>query len=255
MIRGVLAALVILFGTLSASAQDWPTKSVRIIVPFAPGGMVDAVARLMATRFILVRHAETIWNSEERMQGWLDPPLSERGLQQAALVAERLKEEHIDAIYASPQERARTTADCIARHHSLPVQLDERLREQFLGALQGLTSAEVAARFPERVAQFRSTARWVQVADEETMDHLSERVCGCCQEMIARHAEQTVVVVSHGGALNRLLITWLGIDAQRRSMFDLFNASITRISTDGVYYRVRCINDTQHLQSLPQNHA
>ncbi|MCA1554742.1 MAG: histidine phosphatase family protein, partial [Chloroflexi bacterium] len=161
----------------------------------------------MTTRFILVRHGESTWNSEERIQGWLDPPLSQRGVQQAELVGERLRTETIDAVYASPQERARATAEHIARHHALPVQLDDRLREQFLGALQGLTTAEIASRFPERTASYRSSPLWSRVADEESVEQLSQRVCGCCCEMIERHHHQTVVVVSHGGALNRLLIT------------------------------------------------
>ncbi len=208
----------------------------------------------MATRFILVRHAETAWNNEGRMQGWLDAPLNERGIAQAALVGERLANEHIDAIYASPLQRARDTAEQIARPHQISVQLDDRLREQYLGVLQGLTGEQVQARFAERVAQYRSTAHWVQVADEETMDQLAERVCACCDELIARHPNQTVVIVSHGGALNRLLISWLGINVRRRSMFDLYNCSITRVSTDGATCRVHCVNDIQHLQTLDINH-
>src|SRR5207302_46661 len=97
----------------------------------------------LATQLLLIRHGESTWNREGRVQGWLDPPLSERGIQQAARLAERLRDEPLDALYASPQQRARATAQAIADIKGLPLQLDDRLREHRLGGIQGLTPVDL----------------------------------------------------------------------------------------------------------------
>jgi len=206
----------------------------------------------MATDLLLIRHAETTWNSEGRVQGWLDPPLNERGLLQAELLAERLSHEHADAIYASPLRRARVTAECIGRALNLPVQLDDRLREHYLGEIQGLTGKEIEAKFPDHITRARMSNRWVSVPGEESLELFSARVCACCDENMGSHPNQTIIIVSHGGAINRLLIHWLGIDMSRHSPFQLHNTSIRRVSYDAIRFRVHSLNDTYHLARLSE---
>ena len=94
------------------------------------------------TEFIVVRHGETAWNAQGRIQGHLDSPLNEEGLAQALLVGDRLAREPFAHLYSSDLGRALQTAQPIADHSGRPARIDARLRERNLGVFQGLTGAE-----------------------------------------------------------------------------------------------------------------
>src|SRR5262245_20482819 len=103
------------------------------------------------TDFLLARHGETDWNREHRVQGHTDVPLNAAGLGQARVLAERLADVSLEAIYASDLERARATAEAVARSQGLEVQVDPDLREKHFGSWEGLTDVEIAQRFPDAV--------------------------------------------------------------------------------------------------------
>lgn len=105
------------------------------------------------TRLLLLRHGETAWNAETRIQGQLDIALNERGLWQAERLAQALAGEDLAAVYSSDLLRAHATAAALARHHGLPVLADAALRERGFGRFEGLTYAEIEARFPELLRQ------------------------------------------------------------------------------------------------------
>jgi probable phosphoglycerate mutase len=107
------------------------------------------------TRIVAVRHGETVWNAEMRMQGQLDTALSERGRRQAARAAEALAGEGIEAIVSSDLVRAFDTAAAIADRVGLPVATDPGLRERSFGMFQGYTYAEIDARWPDQAARWR----------------------------------------------------------------------------------------------------
>ena len=201
----------------------------------------------MPTELLLIRHGESVWNREGRVQGWLDPPLSDKGLQQAASLAERLRGWPLAAIYASPLERARVTAEMIGKAAEVRVTLDDRLREHRLGAIQGLTGSEIRAKYPEQFALAGRTNRWVPAPDEEPVTEFMERVRAAGDDVIARHAGQMVALVSHGGSINRLLMAWLGIDPLRHPPFHVDNASLTHVRVSEALIQVRILNDTSHL--------
>jgi probable phosphoglycerate mutase len=151
------------------------------------------------TTLLLARHGETDWNSERRWQGHADQPLNERGREQAREIAAELAGRRIDAIYASDLWRARETAEIVAERLGLPVGLERDLREVDVGEWSGLVHTEIETRFPEG---FR---RWQQGlhgwADGETYDAMGVRVVGALRAIAARHPGETVLVVSHGGAI------------------------------------------------------
>lgn len=97
---------------------------------------------------LLIRHGETAWNAERRLQGQLDIPLNPHGLRQAAALAAALRHEAIDAVIASDLQRARQTAQALATARALPLRLDPALRERCYGAFEGLLYADIAAQFP-----------------------------------------------------------------------------------------------------------
>ncbi|HEY5115239.1 MAG TPA: histidine phosphatase family protein, partial [Nakamurella sp.] len=107
------------------------------------------------TRVVLARHGETLWHAENRYAGVSDVPLTLRGRQQAAFLANWAGAAGLDAVWASPLSRSRQTAAVCAKVCDLSVRVDERLREVDFGAGEGLTTGEMAARFPAALQAFR----------------------------------------------------------------------------------------------------
>jgi broad specificity phosphatase PhoE len=142
----------------------------------------------MVTTLLLVRHGETDWNAEGRLQGHTDRPLNEHGRRQAKDLAERLAGEGADAIYTSDLVRAKETAEIVGERLGLTVVVDPDLREKDWGTWEGLTG-------DERVH--------VELVGESTEDH-RDRVMGAIRGIVARHPAQRIVVVTHGGSLRRI---------------------------------------------------
>ena len=140
------------------------------------------------TVLLLVRHGETDWNAAGRLQGHTDRPLNDYGRRQAKELAERLAGEGADAIYASDLVRAKETAEIVGERLGLTVAVDPDLREKDWGTWEGLTG-------DERVH--------VEFEGESTEDH-RDRVMGAVRRIVARHPEQRIVVVTHGGSLRRI---------------------------------------------------
>jgi len=149
------------------------------------------------TTLILVRHGETDWNFERRVQGHSDRPLNEKGRAQAHDLAEALAGEQLDAVYSSDLVRAHETARIVAERHRLEVTVVPDLREKNFGTWEGFTDDEIVARFPE--------ARGGPWGDAETSEDLSERVLAALQRIADAHAGERVLVVSHGGSMRSAL--------------------------------------------------
>ena len=110
----------------------------------------------MSTTILLIRHGETPWNAERRLQGHIDIALNDTGLQQAAALGQALAGEPLAAVLSSDLQRARQTAQAVASLHDLPVQADPLLRERCYGAFEGLLYADIAAQYPHEYAQWQS---------------------------------------------------------------------------------------------------
>jgi broad specificity phosphatase PhoE len=147
------------------------------------------------TTLLLVRHGETDWNAEGRLQGHTDRPLNDHGRRQAKDLADRLADEGADAIYASDLSRARETAEIVGTRLGLPVVIDADLREKDWGSWEGLTGDERAH---------------VEQVGESTEAH-RDRVMRAVRRIVERHPGQRVVVVTHGGSLRRVQASLNGI--------------------------------------------
>jgi len=200
---------------------------------------------------LLLRHGETDWNSEGRMQGHSDTPLNANGIAQAHQLAARVaSEESFAAMYASPLARARVTAEIIAQQCNLTPLLDDRLKEQCLGDLEGLTGTEFEQRFPEVLAAWRADPLQTPLPGQEKRDAFQQRVQAFLADLQARHADGTrVAVVTHGGTIGMMLATLIGLDIGKRFPFWLDNASISHVDLSGGRVRVRLLNDTCHLRN------
>jgi 2,3-bisphosphoglycerate-dependent phosphoglycerate mutase len=151
-----------------------------------------------ATTIVLVRHGETDWNRDGRVQGHSDTPLNETGLLQAAELADVLRADGFSAVYSSDLARARSTAAPVADRYSLEVTPHSGLRERHFGTWEGLRDVEIAERFPTAVAD----GRW---GDGETSEEMTQRVLDTLLGIARDHPGETVLVVSHGGPIRAVL--------------------------------------------------
>jgi broad specificity phosphatase PhoE len=140
------------------------------------------------TELLLVRHGETDWNAEGKLQGHTDRPLNDFGRRQAQALADRLAGESIDAVYASDLSRARETAEILGAKLGLPVLVDPDLREKNWGNWEGLTSDE----------------RLHIEFEGETSEAHRDRTLSAVQRIVERHPDGRIVVVTHGGSLRRI---------------------------------------------------
>lgn len=186
------------------------------------------------TEVVVVRHGETPWNVERRVQGWEDIPLNETGIRQAQALARHLARarhhgNHIDAIYSSDLQRARMTAEIVGQTLTLPVIVEEGVRERHFGVLQGLVFSTMEVHQPEATRIWKSRDPDAILPEGESLRRFHERVTQAIDAIAARHVGQRVMVVSHGGAMD---IIWrhakqASLQAPREA--ELLNASINRI--------------------------
>lgn len=207
---------------------------------------------MLTTRICLVRHGETQWNVELRLQGHEDIPLNAQGLRQAtataaALVAQR---QQFAAMYCSDLSRAHETARCVSHALGLPARFDERLRERHFGALQGLTRAEADLRFPLVNHSIRSRdADLVPPGGGETLRDFAARVVAAMEDIAARHPGEHVLVITHGGCLDIMYRQATSKPLSAPRDFPLGNASLNWISHGDGRWHLSAWDEREHLVS------
>lgn len=194
---------------------------------------------LESTILTLVRHGETDWNAQRRMQGRTDIPLNERGRRQAELVAARLEGTSWDAIVSSPLIRVMDVSRAIARAIGYPedaiVQRDDLVERSF-GEAEGMTLAERTERF----------GLDGPIPGVEPYEDLDRRVMNALREIEAQYRSRRVLVVAHGGVVNAALEQLAGEDHGHGKSF-IANVSLTTIRVHGDEWVVDAINDYSHL--------
>jgi probable phosphoglycerate mutase len=201
------------------------------------------------TQLILIRHGETVWNQQRRMQGHSDSPLSETGVRQAQLLACRLKQVAFSTLYSSDSGRAHHTARSVAEVTGHPVVLEPRLRERHFGVFEGLTGGEIEANYPADYARFKSRDQAFVIPGGESALQFRARVLACLHEIAARHAPELVVVVTHGLVLDVLYRAALGIPPELPRIHELVNAGINRLRYDGSAWHIEAWADASHLDA------
>ncbi len=208
------------------------------------------MADTCAARLIIVRHGETEWNRLGLQQGHLDSPLTPLGRQQARAAAAALTESGAAALYSSDLGRALSTAQIIGERLGLQVGLESRLRERHLGILQGLTMARFEQEHPQECARLRSGDPDYTLPQGESARQCSERCVAGLNAIAARHAGETVVIVTHGGVLNRIFRRVLGIPLHTPRRFALCNGSINTFSARDGEWRLETWGEIRHLRRL-----
>jgi len=164
------------------------------------------------TSWILVRHGATDWNREGRYQGQADPPLNAEGLAQAEALASALASHPIQAVLSSDLQRARVSAERIARRHDVAVLLDERLREVNQGAWEGMLIGDILAAYPaEWRALMEDPLHARAPGGGESVSQVATRAMACLGDLAIRYPLGPVVVVSHGLTLACVLCEARGL--------------------------------------------
>jgi probable phosphoglycerate mutase len=201
----------------------------------------------MTTRLCIVRHGETAWNAEHRVQGQLDVPLNTIGLAQAQAASKVLGREKFDAIYSSDLSRARQTASPTANLLSMDVRLDKDLRERHYGIFERLTYAEVKVKFPEDYARFHARDPDYAFRTGESLKDFADRSVAVISKIADSNKGRSILVFTHGGVLDYVyrFITGLSLSAERE--FGIPNAGLNRIEITPAGWQIRAWADVAHL--------
>jgi len=200
------------------------------------------------TRIIAIRHGETSWNADARIQGQLDIGLNETGRWQARRVGKALAEESITAVYSSDLERAQATAQPISDVKGVPVIPHEGLRERSFGMFEGKTFDEIHQAWPEHAQNWRKRIpEWQPPDGGESLLQLRERVTRTLEQLAARHPGEQIVVVAHGGVLDALYRVATGQDVNSPRTWELPNGAINRLLWTPQGFTLVGWSDTQHL--------
>ncbi|TMD16716.1 MAG: histidine phosphatase family protein [Chloroflexi bacterium] len=200
-------------------------------------------------RLVLIRHGQSIWNQEHRIQGQLDPPLSDQGRRQAALLGARLAGRRFAGFYTSDLKRAFETAELIGRAVHLEPEPRTSLREVYLGEWEGKTTEEIAARYPEAWASWVEEPDWDVVPHGEGGAAFDTRVAAAMDEILQQHEHGDVLLVTHGGVIQIALHRIVGRPSRGLFPFKIQNASITLIEKRDGRMVIGGVNDIGHLES------
>jgi len=209
-------------------------------------------------RLFLIRHGESEGNTELRLQGQGEYPLTERGLEQSRLLAERLRRLSLAALYSSPIRRARLTAGVIGEATGLEVTELPDVQEYDFGELSGMTYRELVEKHPEIVEQYRSGPDYPSFPGAEDREAFRRRVCEALWGVVERHPGASAAVVTHAGPIAVFCLEVLGLPYRRPLPLRIYNGSITVVEVrDGPPSErdprpravLAALNDTCHLKS------
>ena len=197
----------------------------------------------------MVRHGETAWNAEGRVQGQLDIPLNDVGRAQARATAAVLAEHDFTAIYCSDLIRVRQTAEPAARKLALPVLYMAELRERHYGMFETLTYVEVREKFPAQYARFRDKDPDFDFEGGETLRGFNERSLKAVRDLNARHQGEQILVFTHGGVLEMVYrhARVVGLSSPRD--FEIPNAAINWIEVTPDQWTVWSWAEVAHLEA------
>lgn len=202
------------------------------------------------TRIILVRHGQTEWNKEERFRGRVDIDLDEVGVRQAQAAAERLAHWEVAALYSSPLRRAMATAEAIAQRFSLPIQILDGINDMHFGVWQGVSVADVRENYAELFAIWRSSPQQLRIPQGETLEDVKNRVVATLDDLVTKHENDTVALVTHRVVCKVLLCHALGLDNSHFWQIAQDAAAINLFEVRGGRTTVFLVNDTCHLRDL-----
>lgn len=203
------------------------------------------------TRFYLIRHGQTFWNQENRMQGQHETDLTPLGEMQAVALGKRLKDVTFDKVYSSPLRRCVKTTQLILGGRKIPVTYDDALKEILMGDWQGILIDELKEKFPEETDLFWNHPEKYQRPTCETYEEVRKRAGKFMEETAAKNPGKNILVVTHGALLKTLYtyFKYQPIAEIAHAKHPLSTAMAIVEKRDGIW-NVMSWNDTEHLEGL-----
>lgn len=203
-------------------------------------------------KLYVVRHGQTEWNKEKRIQGHLDSKLTEEGIRHARLLGERLAETDFDALVASPSERTVETAKLIMGKRILPFKKDERLMEIHLGNWQGMTVDEIKAADPERFQCYVNTPSLFQNEEGENLHDVRKRLEAVLEDLEKTYRSGNVLVITHGMVIKVLQVLCKNQSLDGIKDFPVVDGtSLTVVSLEGGKKELLLEGDVSHVHHAP----
>ena len=204
----------------------------------------------MATEITIVRHGETVWNEQQRIQGQQNSRLTENGLLQAELVADALAKREFDALISSDLERAAQTARIINLRLFLPIEYNQNLRERSFGVLEGMTFAEIKQQYPDDYALFIERNPEYVIPQGESYNQLFARVTSEIEDIAREYYNGKVLIVAHGLVLEMMMYKTFSIALDKTRVFSINNSSISTFYIDGDNWFLKEWGVIEHLVSM-----
>lgn len=194
-------------------------------------------------KVLLIRHGETDYNREHRLQGALPVPLNANGILQAEALGSYLKRHEIETIFSSPMIRARQTADIIANALHVTVQEEPRIQEIMFGKFEGLLPSEIDSTYPEENRMWKSGDMSYTAPDGESRRTVQKRMAEAWDDLSNRDGYETIALVSHGSAL-RIIMRYLFHYVPKQS---IVNTSVTTLVRFNKVWEIESFAETPHL--------
>lgn len=186
-----------------------------------------------ATRILAIRHGQTAWNADSRIQGHTDIALDDIGRWQAERLALALANEPLQAIYSSDLSRARQTAGPLAARAGLQPRIDAGLRERGFGDFEGLSFAQIEQRWPEQATRWRRRDPDFGPGGGEVLREFRARIVATVERLAWAHRGECIALVTHGGVLDLLYREAAGLALDAPRTWELGNAGINRLLHHG----------------------
>lgn len=201
------------------------------------------------TTFYLVRHGETEWNVQQRLQGWLDSALTERGKQQALCLREALLHIDFDVVVTSSSGRALETAKLLTCGRACDIVTDDDLREIYLGNWQGMLIADILlSEDRDSYLAYSTAPATYQAQYTESFEQVTRRAMTVLQQLAKRFPNGNVLIVSHGVTLKCIVNAVLGVEvAHFWTSTSMESTSVTELFVEGNEWRVGKMGSTAHL--------
>ncbi len=201
-------------------------------------------------RWFIVRHGETEWNAQGRVQGHTDIGLSQRGILQAEAICARLAGVEIDAAYSSDLRRSAETARQILGRRDVQLCTTARLREYNKGVFEGLTPEETGQRYPQLYAASQVNDLDFAPPGGESIRQVSARMADFISGMKARHQDDHVLIVGHGGTLRAAFVALMELPLEANWRFAMANCGLSMVHVYPDNAVLHLFNDTSHLDGL-----
>lgn len=196
---------------------------------------------------ILIRHGQTDWNKEYRVQGQADLPLNELGRAQAQAIAQSLKDEKVEAIYSSPLSRALETAQAVSAYHPVAITVLNELKEMDVGETDGIYYPDLETKYPDFFRLWTADAALARFPGGETLPALQDRAWRAIQRIISSNHNDSVVVASHFFVLRTILCKVMDISLSDFRKLNISVASVSKVEFLGNKAKLVYFNDTCHL--------